>query len=180
MWCKPGLYFAPPLHPHTPPIPAQSIHAFFTITLWGQHVQNFLKTFHPCPIHSHWVDSSEVLYNSTRFAWRRSALPEVNIGEIIIHERIDSGWMYWTTLFQRLPVTHALQRFFPISKTKFWWTSVKCFHDNNRVHFVSVSRPCSIIVGSGTITQWLWQSNLQFCWDGGLLCRENVVCLWIT
>ena len=23
-------------------------------------------------------------------------------------------------------------------KTKFWWTSIKCIHDNGRVHFVSV------------------------------------------
>ena len=40
---------------------------------------------------------------------------------------------------------------FPISKTKFWWTSIKCIHDNSRVHFVSVSRRCSIVVGSGII-----------------------------
>ena len=33
-------------------------------------------------------------------------------------------------VLQRLPVTRAPQRFFPISKTKFWWTSIKCFHDN--------------------------------------------------
>ena len=32
---------------------------------------------------------------------------------------------------QRLSVTCALQRFFPISKTAFWWTSIKCIHDNN-------------------------------------------------
>ena len=32
---------------------------------------------------------------------------------------------------QRLSVTHALQQFFPISKTAFWWTSIKCIHDNN-------------------------------------------------
>ena len=70
---------------------------------------------------------------------------------------------------------------FSISKTTFWWTSIKCIHDNSRVHFVvSVSRPCSIIVGSWIIAQLLWQSNLQFRWDGGLLCRENVACLWIA
>ena len=46
---------------------------------------------------------------------------------------------------------------FPISKTKFWWTSVKCFYDNSRVHFVSVSQPCSIVIGSGIIAQLLWQ-----------------------
>ena len=45
--------------------------------------------------------------------------------------------------------------FFPISKTKFWWTSIKCIHDKNRVHFVSVSRRCSIVVGSGTVAQLL-------------------------
>ena len=27
---------------------------------------------------------------------------------------------------------------FAISKTTFWWTSIKCIHDNSRVHFVSV------------------------------------------
>ena len=58
-------------------------------------------------------------------------------------------------------------------------TSVKHFHDNSRVYFVSVSQPCSIVVQSGIIAQ-LWQSNLQFRRDGGLLCGENVVCLWIT
>ena len=55
------------------------------------------------------------------------------------------------SFLQRLPVTRALQRLFPISKTKFWWTSIKCIHDNSRVHFVSVSRRCSIVVGSGII-----------------------------
>ena len=42
--------------------------------------------FHPCPIHPNWIDSSEALYDSTWFAWRRSALPEVKIREIIRHE----------------------------------------------------------------------------------------------
>ena len=46
-------------------------------------------------------------------------------------------------MLQRLPFTRAPQRFFPIWTTKFWWTSVKCFHDNSRVHFVPVSQPCS-------------------------------------
>ena len=54
-------------------------------------------------------------------------------------------------VLQRLPVTRA--RFFPISKTKFWCTSIKCIHDNSRVHFVSVSRRCSIVVGQGIIAQ---------------------------
>ena len=35
------------------------------------------------------------------------------------------------SMLQRLSVTNALQRFFPISKTTFWWTSIKCIHDNN-------------------------------------------------
>ena len=53
-------------------------------------------------------------------------------------------------------------RFFVPSKTKFWWTSIKCIHDNGRIHFVvSVSRPCLIVVGSWIIAQLLWQSNLQ-------------------
>ena len=56
---------------------------------------------------------------------------------------LTCGFLQW------LPVTRAPQRFFPIRKTKFWWTLIKCFHDNSRVHFMSVSQPCSIIVGSG-------------------------------
>ena len=36
----------------------------------------------------------------------------------------------WFSL-QRLSVTRALQRFIAISKTAFWWTSIKCIHDNN-------------------------------------------------
>ena len=45
---------------------------------------------------------------------------------------------------QRLSVTRALQRFFPISKTAFWWTSIKCIHDNNgersyRNHYFNVN-----------------------------------------
>ena len=36
-----------------------------------------------------------------------------------------------TALLQRLSVTRALQRFFAIPKTTFWWTSIKCIHDNN-------------------------------------------------
>ena len=92
---------------------------------------------------------------------------------------VPNYWCYHCFL-QRLSVTRALQRVFTISKTTFWWTSVKCFHDSSRVHFVSVSPPCSIVVGSGIIAQLLWQSNLQFRWHGGLACRENVVCLWIT
>ena len=27
--------------------------------------------------------------------------------------------------------SRALERFFPISKSTFWWTSIKCIHDNN-------------------------------------------------
>ena len=42
--------------------------------------------FHPCPIHPNWIDSSEALYDSTRFTWRWSTLPEVKICEIVIHE----------------------------------------------------------------------------------------------
>ena len=40
----------------------------------------------PCPIHPNWVDLSEALYDLTQFPWRRSALPEVKICEIKIHE----------------------------------------------------------------------------------------------
>ena len=46
--------------------------------------------------------------------------------------------------------SHAPYDFFLIS---FWWTSVKCIHGNSRDHFVSVSRRCTIIVGSGMIAQ---------------------------
>ena len=38
------------------------------------------------PIHPTRVDSSEALYDSNRFARSRSALPEVNIREIMIQE----------------------------------------------------------------------------------------------
>ena len=44
------------------------------------------KKKNPCPIHLNWVDSSEALYDSTRFARNRSALPEFKIREIMIHE----------------------------------------------------------------------------------------------
>ena len=46
----------------------------------------FIRLWHPCPIHPNWVDSSEALNDLTRFAQRRSALPEVKIREIMIHE----------------------------------------------------------------------------------------------
>ena len=45
-----------------------------------------LWSFHTCPIHPNWVDSSEALYDSTRFARSRSTLPEVKIREIMMHE----------------------------------------------------------------------------------------------
>ena len=64
---------------------------------------------------------------------------------------------------QRLPATRALHRFFPISNTKFWWTSIKCIHDNSRVHFVSVSRRCSIAVGSGKIAQLIYYDKVISC-----------------
>ena len=60
-------------------------------------------------------------------------------------------------LLQRLPVTRAPQRFFSISKSKFWWMSIKCFHDNSRVHFASVSQPRAIVVGSGIIALLLFE-----------------------
>ena len=34
-----------------------------------------LWSFHTCPIHPNWVDSSEALYDSTRFPRNRSTLP---------------------------------------------------------------------------------------------------------
>ena len=40
----------------------------------------------PCPTHPNLVHSTKALYDSTRFARHRSALPEVNIRELIIHE----------------------------------------------------------------------------------------------
>ena len=47
-------------------------------------------------------------------------------------------------VLQRLSVTRALQRFFSISKTTFWWTLIKCIHDNNgersyRNHYFNVN-----------------------------------------
>ena len=63
---------------------------------------------------------------------------------MVSHSRFYSGYQ-----------SHAPSNdFFPFSKTKFWWTSIKRFHDNSPVHCVSVSRPCSIVVGSGKITQF--------------------------
>ena len=67
----------------------------------------------------------------------------------------DTGYLFWwwwifgeTIIFQLMKTqapaetsysgyqSHALfNDFFPISKTKFWWTSIKCFHDNSCVHF---------------------------------------------
>ena len=110
----------------------------------------------------------------------------------IVFERLETWWnpkhkILKYLLQQRKLVYSGYQShapfndfLFSISKAKFWWALVKCFHDNSRVHFVSVSPPCSIVVWSGIIAQLLWQSNLQFRWNGGLVCRENVVCLWIT
>ena len=50
--------------------------------------------------------------------------------ELTFHEIFFPCFFYSGYQSQRLPVTRAPQRFFPISKTKFWWTSIKCFHDN--------------------------------------------------
>ena len=46
-------------------------------------------------------------------------------------ERLTSKFWRQITDLQWLSVTRALQRFFSISKTAFWWTSIKCIHDNN-------------------------------------------------
>ena len=57
--------------------------------------------------------------------------------------------------------------FFPIRKTKFWWTSLKCFHDNSRVHFVSVSQPCSLvrrIINRSIIAKNTSQSARRICY----------------
>ena len=60
---------------------------------------------HSCQIHPNWVDLSEALYNSTRFARCQSALPEVKIHEIMIHEpssflsvATNFSWFIWGTL----------------------------------------------------------------------------------
>ena len=56
------------------------------------------------------------------------------------------GWVNKSTHVQCVShsVTRALQRFLPISKTTFWWTSIKCIHDNNgernfRNHYFNVN-----------------------------------------
>ena len=49
------------------------------------------------------------------------------------------------SFLQRLSVSRALQRLFPISKTTFWWTSIKCIHDETAsgvcrtIHYFSVN-----------------------------------------
>ena len=71
---------------------------------------------HTCPIHPNWVDLSEALYDSIRFAWSRSALPEVKIREIMMHElslfdtrrndscqfdQIESNWQHFQPTLHR-------------------------------------------------------------------------------
>ena len=51
------------------------------------------------------------------------------------------------TKLQRLSVTRAMQRFFPISKTTFWWTSIKCIQQGVRVALSS-------LIGSSMNRHW--------------------------
>jgi hypothetical protein len=104
---------------------------------------------------------------------------------------------FLTTALQRLPITRALQRFFSPLKMSFWWTSIKCFHDNTSspVHFAAVSRPCSIVVsyynkvishfvqveGYYVETKWsIFESNSRntfcqqnFCEEGDSIVRKH-------
>ena len=75
----------------------------------------------------------------------------------------DSGQL------QRLSVTRALPRFFPISKTTFWWTSIKCIHGNNgersfQNHYFSVnSRSIRVALSS------LLDSSINRNWEVRLI-----------
>ena len=63
---------------------------------------------HPCPIHLNWVDLSKALYDSTWFAQHRSALPEVKIHEILIHE--PSLFLKRGNKLQSIHTTHFMAR----------------------------------------------------------------------
>ena len=63
---------------------------------------------HPCPINPNWVDWSEALYDSTRFARSRSALPVVNIREIMIHK--PSSFLKRDNKLQSIPQRHRTTR----------------------------------------------------------------------
>ena len=62
---------------------ARSFFVYSCWKLWPRKWVRYCLVTYPCPIHPNWVDSSEALNDSTRFARRRSALPEVKISEII-------------------------------------------------------------------------------------------------
>ena len=69
------------------------------------------------------------------------------VREIIREVAMQVGSNFYSGYQSRAPS----KDFFPISKTTFWWTSIKCIHDNNgerslQNHYFSViSRSCSFI-----------------------------------
>ena len=65
---------------------ARSFFVYSRWKLWPWKWVRYCLVTYPCPIYPNWVDSSEALNDSTRFARCRSALPEVKIFEIMIHE----------------------------------------------------------------------------------------------
>ena len=68
------------------------------------------------------VDSSEALYNSTRFAGSRSALPpEVKIHEVIIHE--PSSFLKHDTKLQSIRLWHSTTRLNPHAVEPHYWKS---------------------------------------------------------
>ena len=62
------------------------------------------------------------------FVWKPEYFESLGYGDAWLKALSNVRALGKVPLLQRLPVTRALQQFFPISKTKFWWTSVKCFH----------------------------------------------------
>ena len=57
-------------------------------------------------------------------------------------------------ILQRLPVTRALQQFFSISKTKFWWTSIKCMQITFHNNWAIIPDPTMIEHRRETDTKW--------------------------
>ena len=63
---------------------------------------------HPCSIHPNWVDLSEALYDLTWFVRRWSALTEVKIRQIIIHEPFS--FLKCGNKFQSIHMRHFATR----------------------------------------------------------------------
>ena len=96
--------------------------------------------------------------------------------ELVLHVRLVLCYMWWFSWIKHswavttdIAVQHHIHYsgyqshapsndFFPISKTTFWWRSIKCIHDNNgersyRNHYFNVNSQ-SIRVARSSVT-WL-------------------------